>query len=95
VTDAVRNQGAGDAGASVTRFYLSSNVFLDSGDVLLTGERSVPFVLAGATNTGNTLVTLPQGLTGTYFIFAVTDAGNSVAEASESNNTGTRPITIK
>ena len=95
VTDGVRNQGAGDAGPSVTRFYLSNNVLFDSGDVLLPGTRSVPVVAAGATNTGTASVTLPTGLSGVYFIIVVTDGTNTVAEASETNNSAFRGITIK
>ncbi len=95
VSDTVRNMGAGDAGASVTRFYLSSNVLFDSGDVLLAGSRDVPSIATGATHSGTTSVTLPAGVSGTYFILAVTDATNAVAEASETNNSGFRGITIK
>jgi subtilase family serine protease len=95
VTDGVRNQGAGDAGPSVTRFYLSNNVLFDSGDVLLPGTRSVPVVAAGATNTGTASVTLPTGLSGIYYIIVVTDGTNTVAEASETNNSAFKGITIK
>ena len=35
--DTVANQGAGPAGASTTRFYLSANTFLDGSDVVLAG----------------------------------------------------------
>ena len=94
VTDSVRNQGAGDAGPSVTRFYLSNNVLFDSGDVLLPGTRSVPVVAAGATNTGTASVTLPTGLSGIYYIIVVTDGTNTVAEASETNNSAFKGITI-
>jgi subtilase family serine protease len=95
LSDGVRNQGAGDAGPSVTHFYLSSNVLLDSNDILLSGARNVPVVAAGATSTGTAEVTLPTGLSGIYFIIAVSDAANAVAEASETNNNGFKGITIK
>jgi subtilase family serine protease len=95
VSDTVKNQGAGDAGPSVTRFYLSNNVLFDSGDTLLPGARNVPAVLAGTTNTGPADVTLPAGISGTFYIFAVTDYANTVGEATETNNTSFRVITIK
>jgi subtilase family serine protease len=95
VSDSVKNQGAGDAAPSVTRFYLSNNVLLDSSDTLLSGMRNVPAIAAGATSTGTTDLTLPAGLNGIYYIIAVTDAANGVAEATETNNSGFKPISIK
>ncbi len=47
VTETVLNQGAGAAGASTTRFYLSTNITLDAADVELNGSRGVPALAAG------------------------------------------------
>jgi subtilase family serine protease len=55
----------------------------------------VPVVAAGATNTGTASVTLPTRVSGVYFIIVVTDGTNTVAEASETNNSAFRGITIK
>ncbi len=38
LTDTVANLGAGAAGSSVTRFYLSTNAVLDAGDLLLVSD---------------------------------------------------------
>ncbi len=93
VSDSVKNLGAAEAGASVIRFYLSSNVLLDANDAVL-GSRAVPALAAGATSSGATSVVIPAGLSGTYYIFAVADGTSAVAEASEGNNTFLRLVTI-
>ena len=62
VTDTVRNQGGGAAGASATRFYLSTNASFDTSDTLL-ASRPVGPLDAGGTDSGPIQVTLPAGLT--------------------------------
>jgi subtilase family serine protease len=93
ISDTVKNSGASDAGASVVRFYLSSNTVLDADDQLL-GGRGVPALAAGATNNGTTPVVIPGGLTGLYYLFAVADATSVVVESSETNNTFVRLVQI-
>jgi subtilase family serine protease len=95
VTDTTANQGGGSAAGSQTRFYLSTNVTFDSGDVLLPGGRAIPSLAAGASSTGSSTVTLPVNLgPGTYYLFARADADQEVAEATETNNTIQRTIQI-
>lgn len=93
VGDSVKNVGAATAGASVIRFYLSVNTLFDSGDTLL-AERAVAPIGAGLTNSGTTSVTIPSGLSGTYYLFAVADGTNQVEEASEGNNMFLRVVQI-
>jgi hypothetical protein len=52
VTDATKNQGGGTAATTMTRFYLSTDSILDAADVGL-GNRSVPLLLAGASDQVN------------------------------------------
>ncbi len=86
VSDTTVNQGGGSAADSATGFYLSTNVTIDSSDVLL-GTRAVPTLAAGASNSGTTTLTIPAGTpTGTYFIIGTADANGSVVETLESNN---------
>src|SRR5499427_1225131 len=86
VTDTTKNQGGGAADPTTTRFYLSTNTVLDASDVPL-GSRAVPALAAGATSSGSTVVTIPTGTSiGTYYILAVADADNVVAETQENNN---------
>ncbi len=94
VTDTTRNQGGGDAAASITKLYLSTNTTYDAGDTNL-GERGVPALTAGATNTGSTNVTIPAVLSvGPYYIIAVSDADGVVTETIGTNNNRVKSLTI-
>jgi subtilase family serine protease len=94
ITDTTKSSGAGDAPASTTGFYLSKNSTLDSSAVFI-GSRAVGPLTAGMTSQGATTVTIPaETATGTYYIIARTDDGNTVVELNESNNTYSRTITI-
>jgi subtilase family serine protease len=89
VTDTVKNQGVGDAGASTTGFYFSTSAVFNTSATRI-GSRSVPALPAGTSNSGSTQVTLPSGLaTGTYFVFANADDTNAVVESFETNNAST------
>jgi subtilase family serine protease len=88
VTDTAKNTGGGAAAASTTRFYLSTNVYYDAGDILV-GSIDVPALAAGASSTGTTTCTVPIGTApGTWYLIAVADGANVVAETSEANNAG-------
>ena len=94
VSDTTKNNGGGDAGASTTKLYLSTNTTWDAGDTYL-GSRAVPLLTAGASSSGSTSVTIPSGIaTGKYYIIALADDGNAVAETNETNNKRTKAITI-
>ena len=87
VTDTTKNQGAGEAGPAITRFYLSANTTIDAADTVL-GERAVPALSAGQVSSGSTAVTIPaETAAGTYYVVAKADAGNAVPETAETNNT--------
>ena len=95
VSDTVKNQGAGDAAASKSGFYLSTNAVLDAGDTLLDGSRSVPELAAGASSSGQTPLTIPAGTPiGTHYLFAKADADGAVSEAQEANNATVRAIQV-
>jgi subtilase family serine protease len=86
VTDTTSNTGSGDAGPSSTGFYLSANGTVDSSDVFI-GSRSVPALAAGASSSASTSLTLPANTaSGAYYVIAVADTANTVAESVESNN---------
>jgi subtilisin family serine protease/subtilase family serine protease len=95
VTETVVNQGAGTAGASTSRFYLSPNYALDAGDAVLDGSRGVLAIAQGGSSSGTTAVTIPAGTApGTYYLFVKSDADNGIAESQESNNTKYRIVTV-
>ncbi|MCP9494832.1 MAG: hypothetical protein MSG64_10300 [Pyrinomonadaceae bacterium MAG19_C2-C3] len=91
VTWTVTNTGAQPTvGASWTDY-----VFLSRDQILDPTDRAVGFLQHnGALNGGEGYnaslgVTVPAGLTGTYFVFVVTDWHNRIAESLENNNTAT------
>ena len=93
-TDTVKNTGGGSAGASTTRFYLSSNFTFDASDQEI-GNRPAIALGPNATSAGQASVTIPSGTAaGLYYIIAVSDADNAVPETSETNNTRSLAIRI-
>jgi hypothetical protein len=86
-SDTVKNQGGKTAGASKTRYYLSVDTARGTGDVLLSGSRSVPSLAAGATSAGTVSVGIPSSIPGgTYYLLVCADDLKAVAETNESNN---------
>jgi uncharacterized repeat protein (TIGR01451 family) len=80
------NQGAGNAGASTVRFYLSTDAGFGADDLLL-GQASVPALPAGQSKLIEVKSTLAMGTNASgKFVIAVIDADNAIAEADESNN---------
>jgi len=95
MTDTTANPGGGDAGASTTRYYLSTNAVWDAGDISLAGGRVVAALAAGATSTGAASATIPAGVApATYYLIAKADADEIVIEAFETNNTRFRSIVV-
>jgi subtilase family serine protease len=93
-TETTRNDGAGSAGASVTRFFLSSNLTLDAGDAAI-GNRQVGGLSPGAESPGTTSLTIPAGTaTGSYWVLVKTDADESVPESQEANNVQFRSVLV-
>jgi subtilase family serine protease len=91
VSDTTKNQGTIDVPSSMVRFYLSTNLVLDSGDTPLPGSRAVPALAPGATDSGSTTLTIPASTpAGTYYLIAKADADDTVPETQETNNTTAR-----
>ena len=94
VSETTKNNGADSAAASTTAFYLSANFALDGADLKLPQTRAVPALAAGASSNANTMVTLPMVAPGAWFLIAVADDGNRVAEPIETNNTRFTTLTV-
>ena len=96
VTETTRNQGSGTATATTTKYYLSTNATFDAPADVWLASRAVPLLATGASSAGpQTAVTIPPGTaSGNYYILAVADAGNTVAESNENNNVVAKPLTI-
>jgi subtilase family serine protease len=66
--------------------YLSANAAVDSSDVIL-GTRTVPPLLAGASDSGSLSVVIPPDTPGgIYYVIAQADTANAVLETLETNN---------
>jgi hypothetical protein len=87
VTDTAKNAGEVAAGASTTRYYLSTSTSRKQSAILLNGRRSVSALKAGASSTKKATVTIPSGTApGAYYLLACTDDLAQVAESDEENN---------
>jgi subtilisin family serine protease/subtilase family serine protease len=87
VSDTTKNQGGGNAGASATRFYWSTNVTLDASDQLM-GSRSVTSLGGGTLVSSTATITVPASATaGSYYVIAQADGASQVSETTETNNT--------
>ncbi len=97
VTDTTLNAGVtGSAPATSTRYYLSTDTLRDGADILLTGARAVPTLVAGAASTGTVSVTVPgPTAVGVYFLLACADDTAQVPETNESNNCRASTTTVQ
>jgi uncharacterized repeat protein (TIGR01451 family) len=85
INDTTKNNGAVAAALSTTKFYLSMDNKIDDADILL-GGRAVAAIAPKQSNAGSTTVTIPPGTAlGKYFLIAVADADNVVAETRNTN----------
>ena len=96
VTETTRNQGAGTAIATTTKYHLSTNPTFDAAADVVLASRAVPLLATGVSSVGpQTAVTIPPGTAaGNYYILAIADADNTVAESNENNNVIAKPLTI-
>ena len=90
-SDTVTNQGSADAGASYTKYYLSSGGTVPE---YLLGNRAVGAIVVGGTDSGTGAATVPAGVPqGSYKVIACADSGSGaggrisqVTESNENNN---------
>ena len=86
VSDTTKNQGGASTPSTTTAFYLSTNTTLDASDITL-GSRAVNPLAYNATHVAQTTLTIPASTgTGTYYVLAQADYGNTVVEHLETNN---------
>jgi uncharacterized protein YkwD len=88
ITTTLMNRGDAKAGYSYVKIYLSSDKAVTASDVYL-GQRYISSLPAASSSTGRNSVRVPSNLAGgSYYIGAIADATDLVAESNESNNTG-------
>jgi hypothetical protein len=84
VADTTTDQGIQSAGGSYTFFYLSTDG--KTKGTMLT-YRSVSALAAGASSSATTSMTLPTNITGTYYVLACANGGNSpIVESNYTND---------
>ncbi|KAA0254725.1 MAG: hypothetical protein EDX89_08500 [Acidobacteria bacterium] len=83
--EATVDKGSTEAGASVTRYYLSVDRQVSTDDHVL-GERPVPALLPEETSPGIMAFAVPDLPAGVYWILACADAANQILELDETNN---------
>ena len=97
IDNSVKNVGTAAMLATpitTTRFYLSTDAIITPADTLLLGTRTVTGLLAGATSSALTVVTLPDTvLPGVYYIGAIADGANLLLESVETNNSNSNSPT--
>ncbi|HEX9146713.1 MAG TPA: CARDB domain-containing protein, partial [Candidatus Binatia bacterium] len=94
ITDTTKNNGSLSAAPSTTKFYLSTDNKFDAGGDVELGSRPIPELAAKQASTGSTTVTIPLGTPlGNYFLIAVADADNMIAETKDTNKK-TRKLSV-
>jgi subtilase family serine protease/sugar lactone lactonase YvrE len=90
-----KNQAnTGPAGASTTKFYLSTNATLDGSDPQI-GTQAIGLLAPGASEAHSTSLTIPGGTApGAYYVIAKADADNLITETIDTNNTAFDAIAI-
>jgi subtilase family serine protease len=95
IAESVTNRGAGEAAASLVKYYLSANFVLDAGDVELPWTRQVSALMPNQSSASQTAIPIPAGTApGYYYLIVQADGGGTVAESSETNNTYPRKIKV-
>ena len=93
IPNTVKNQGNVGANGFYVNFYLSKDSSITTSDTYL-GQRYISSLSAGATNSASNSFTLPSNISGSYYVGAIADSTNSVAETNELNNIGVSSNTI-
>ncbi|HOY30774.1 MAG TPA: CARDB domain-containing protein [Bacteroidales bacterium] len=85
----VRNQGQGNITGCTwsDKIYVSSDLIVNSGDLLIGTKTRTASLGLTQTYTDSITVTLPNNLSGNYVMIMVADFSNTIYELNETNNT--------
>lgn len=94
ISNTVRNDGTGSAGAFRIGLYLSTDATCTTSDTLL-ASRAVASLAVGASSAANTSVTIPAGTAlGAYRVCGIADDLLQVSESAETNNTNSSVLNV-
>ena len=93
ISNTAKNQGNVKSNGFYVNFYLSKDSSITTSDILI-GQQYIPILSAGATNSTTNSFTLPSDISGNYYVGAIADPNNIVAETNELNNIGISSKTI-
>jgi len=96
VTDTVKNQGTAPAGTFRIGYHLSTTMIYGNGDdISIPTVRILTTLAAGVSDTATTSLSIPSTAPGgIYFLCAIADSVNQVAESDETNNTQCSGATV-
>ena len=95
VSNTVNNAGGYGAGTFKVGFYLSYNSDGSSTDVILNTTRTLATLGGGSSSPATTSLSIPGGTSdGIYYVCALADVNDDVAESNEGNNTLCSSTTI-
>ena len=88
LSNTVKNQGGSKAGAFTIAFHFSSDAtYSGADDIAMALTRSLTALAIGASSTATNTLTVPSSTPpGFYYVCAMADSGNTVAEGNENNN---------
>ncbi|MDV3001938.1 MAG: hypothetical protein N5P05_003544 [Chroococcopsis gigantea SAG 12.99] len=91
----IKNQGTATAANSITKFYLSRDGVLDSGDTLFNTTDAVSTITAGGIRQETASVNISNTVgAGNYYLIATGDGNRTVIESNEGNNVLSKLITV-
>lgn len=94
IVNTVKNTGTKNSNPFVIKFYLSKDTSITTSDIYI-GQRSISGgLMAGASSTAYTNITLPSNVFGSYYIGAIIDPTNNACETNKLNDIQTCSATI-
>jgi subtilase family serine protease len=95
VTTVLANPGTLPASNVDLAYYLSTNQTLDSSDLLLGTNAGTTTLVSAQSETRATTLSIPAATAlGSYYLLAVADYQNAIAESDETNNVTAQALTV-